>query len=469
MALTSEWNVGSHAAEARQARPFWDRHLPDEVVFRPEEGTVRVSSSETLLTVPLTAWGSAERADAGDTEIPVLTLWVPDVRDAHGEALAAGVRLLSLPLVSSGRFRAVGPYGTTVEFAQMRPETLVSRLFTKTDTITPWAIRAAVTLRLPDLLAKRSLTVAEAAERTGTEPDALHRLLRLLAAHGILAEDAEGRFRGTALSEALREDHASGLVSALDLDSAQARIDQVSREILHSIRTGKPVYERVFGRPLWEDFAAEPRLSQSFQEWMSGKTTLLAPSVLAGYDWSEVRHVMDVGGGLGNLLAALVEGAPHLRGTLLELPETAADAVGELSKSLVADRISVVGGSFFDPLPKDADTVVLYNVLVNWDNAAAIRILRRCAEAVGPDGRVLILEGLPADTVGEDSGRAGGVLDDQRLLARIDLLMLMLFGSKERSLPEYAELAATSGLAITSVSPTSSGVFVVECRAVDSP
>ncbi|QKV93055.1 methyltransferase [Streptomyces sp. NA02950] len=398
--------------------------------------------------------------------MPVLTLWVSEVWEVYGEAAAAGVRLLPLPLIASGRFRAVGPYGTTVEFAEMRPETLVSRLLAKTDTVTPWAIRAAVTLRLPDLLADRSLSAAEAADRTGTEPDALHRLLRLLARHGILAEAADGGFRGTVLSGALREDHASGLVSSLDLGSAQARIDEVSRGVIHSIRTGKPVYEHLFGLPLWEDFATEPGLSESFQEWMSRKTTLLASSFIEGYDWSGVRHVMDVGGGRGTLLAALLDSAPSLRGILLELPETAADAVGELSASSAANRISVVGGSFFDPLPAGADTVLLHNVLVNWDDEASIHILRRCAEAVGPDGRVLILEGLPEANADGDSEREGGILDDQRLLAQINLLMLMLFGGKERCLTEYDQLAAAAGLAITSVSPTSSGVFIMECREV---
>ncbi|QKV97087.1 hypothetical protein HUT19_39885 [Streptomyces sp. NA02950] len=124
------------------------------------------------------------------------------------------------------------------------------------------------------------------------------------------------------------------------------------------MRTGKPVYEHLFGLPLWEDFAAEPGLSESFQEWMSRKTTLLAPSFTDGYDWSGVRHVMDLGGGCGTLLAALLDSAPFLRGTLLELPETAVGAFGELSATSAANRISVVGGSFFDPLPTGAELML---------------------------------------------------------------------------------------------------------------
>ncbi|MBP5941426.1 methyltransferase [Streptomyces sp. LBUM 1476] len=360
--------------------------------------------------------------------------------------------------------RAVGPYGVAVEFREVSAEALVSRVLARTDTVTPWAIRAAVTLRLPDLLAGAALSAVEAAERVGADADALHRLLRLLARHGVLVETADGRFRGTELSEALREGHASGLASSLDLGSAQARIDEVSRGILHSVRTGEPVYERLFGLPMWEDFAAEPAFSASFQEWMSRKTTLLAPSIAEGYDWSGVRHVLDVGGGWGTLLAALLERMPGVRGTLLELPGTAEEAVRELADS--GAPVSVVAGSFFDALPAGADTVVLHNVLVNWDDEAAARILRRCAEAVGPQGRVLVLEGLPSEEAGEAGGGSGGVLDDQRLLAQIDVLMLMLFGGKERSLSEYGRLAETAGLAVTSVSPTASGVFVVECRPV---
>ncbi|MFE7898062.1 methyltransferase [Streptomyces sp. NPDC057424] len=463
MSITNEWIVGSGTAgvrtgEARGASSFWGRHLPDEVVFRPAAGTVVVTSAEVSVTVAL---ATGEQADP-----PVLTLEVADVRDVHDEAEAAGVRVLPLPLLTSGGFRAVGPYGIVVEFREAKTETLVSRILAKTDTVTPWAIRAAVTLRLPDLLARRSLSAAEAAEMTRTEPDALHRLLHLLARHGVFTETADGGFRGTALSEGLREGHPSGLIASLDLDSAQARIDEVSRGILHSIRTGEPVYERLFGLPLWEDFAAKPRLSESFQEWMSNKTKLLARSFIEGYDWSGVRHVMDVGGGRGTLLAALLDSSPSLRGTLLELPRTAEEAVRELADGSTVDRISVVGGSFFDPLPAGADTAVLHNVLVNWDDAASIRILRRCSEAVGPEGRVLILEGLPLTGDGGTGSHDGGVLDDQRLLAQINVLMLMLFGGKERSLPEYGRLAEGAGLAITSVSPTSSGVHIMECRSV---
>ncbi|MGJ5893918.1 methyltransferase [Streptomyces sp. V2] len=450
MSITNDWTGGLVAARGEgDASLFWERYLPGEVVFRPEEGTVVVAAEGVTVTVPV---------DAG-----VLSVRVGDVEGVRAEAEAAGV-----PVAGVGEgFRGVGPYGVAVEFREETDEALVARLLAKTDTVTPWAIRAAVTLRLPDLLAGEALSAARAAERVGADADALHRLLRLLSRHGVLAETPDGRFLGTALSEALREGHASGLVSSLDLGSAQARIDEVSRGILHSVRTGEPVYERLFGLPMWEDFAAEPALSESFQEWMSSKTRLLAPSLVEGYDWSGVRQVMDVGGGRGTLLAALLESVPALRGTLLELPGTAEEAVRELADSGAADRISVVGGSFFDALPTGADTVVLHNVLVNWDDEAATRILRRCAEAVGPGGRVLVLEGLPADETGETGeigARDGGVLDDQRLLAQINLLMLMLFGGKERSLAEYGGLARTAGLAVTSASPTASGVWVVECR-----
>ncbi|WP_079195439.1 methyltransferase [Streptomyces acidiscabies] len=444
MSITRDCFVEFGAEEtAWGVSSFWERYVPGEVVFRPEAGVYVVSAEGVSVSVPL--------------DVGVLAVPVGDVGRVVAEAEAAGVA------VTEGA-RAVGPYGVAVEFREVSAEALVSRVLARTDTVTPWAIRAAVTLRLPDLLAGAALSAVEAAERVGADADALHRLLRLLARHGVLVETADGRFRGTELSEALREGHASGLASSLDLGSAQARIDEVSRGILHSVRTGEPVYERLFGLPMWEDFAAEPAFSASFQEWMSRKTTLLAPSIAEGYDWSGVRHVLDVGGGWGTLLAALLERMPGVRGTLLELPGTAEEAVRELADS--GAPVSVVAGSFFDALPEGADTVVLHNVLVNWDDEAAARILRRCAEAVGPQGRVLVLEGLPSEEAGEAGGGSGGVLDDQRLLAQIDVLMLMLFGGKERSLSEYGRLAETAGLAVTSVSPTASGVFVVECRPV---
>jgi len=164
-----------------------------------------------------------------------------------------------------------------------------------------------------------------------------------------------------------------------------------------------------------------------------------------------VRHVADIGGGTGTLIAEVLRRNPRLRGTLADLPETAARAREYLTGLGLDGRCEVVGQSFFDPLPPGADAYLLNRVIHDWDDAAATAILRRCAEAAGPAGRVLVIE---------SHGSAGG---DPAAFAEMNLRMLVLTGGRERTIDDYSALAAGAGLQITAVHDIPERHTIIEC------
>nr|ASA49575.1 O-methyltransferase [Actinoallomurus sp.] len=328
---------------------------------------------------------------------------------------------------------------------------MTSELSRMTDAITPWAIRVVATLRVADRLADGPLPVGELAGQVGADQDALLRVLRYLVHFGLFTESAAGTFGLTPLGEGLRDDHPSGRRGWLDLDGVAGRIDLAFTGLLHTVRTGRPAYPEVHGRPFWTDLAQNEHLAASFDALMAGHASWFA-QVATAYDWSGTRTVVDVGGGTGELLIALLEEVSHLKGTVVDVPATAKAARDHIAKAGLAERCEVVEGDFFDALPPGADRYLLSNVLHDWDDENAIAILRRCAEAAGPNGAVLLVEELADE---EATG-----LD----IARMDLRMFVLTGGKERSAAEFGTLAAEVGLRTGTVTPTPSGHTIIELR-----
>ncbi|MFI6318955.1 methyltransferase [Nonomuraea sp. NPDC050556] len=312
-----------------------------------------------------------------------------------------------------------------------------------TDLVTPMAVRVAATLGLADLLGDDVLPVDELARRTGTDSDALGRMLRHLACKGIFAEPEPGSFAVNGPAALLAADHPSGMRARLDLDGFGGQMDLSFTGLLHTVRTGQPAWETVFGAPIWPYLAEHPRMSASFDALMATGADYLADAA-GGYDWSGVRHVVDVGGGTGALLAVLLEAHPDLRATLVDLPDTVERGRAHLQD----ERCSFAGHSFFDPLPGGADVYVLRRVLHDWSDDEAVRILRRCAEAAGTEGRIVVIE---------TPGRPGA------MLAEMSLRMLVLSGGRERTGDDYAALASRAGLDLADVRETALGHIILTC------
>jgi hypothetical protein len=313
----------------------------------------------------------------------------------------------------------------------------------------PMAIRVAATLRIADHIADGTRTAEELAEASGADPRSMQRLMRYLVIRRVFQQSESGEYLLTELSEPLRDGHHTGLRSSFDIEGA-GRTELAFAQLLHSVRTGEAGFPKQFGLPFWEDLAAEPERRETFTRWMSSDIPARSPAIIEGHDWGSLDHLVDVGGGNGSLMIALLSRYPRLRGTVLDLPETADDARKAVVAAGLADRCEVIDGSFFDPLPAGAGGYLLSLVIHDWGEGEAQAILRRCAEAAGPGGSVFVLERIGADGESTHTG--------------MDLRMLVLCGGRERGVAELTTLATGAGLTVAAVHPA--GAFgIIELRA----
>lgn len=313
-------------------------------------------------------------------------------------------------------------------------------LWAAADLLTPMAIRVAATLRLADHIAGGARTGEALAVAVGAEPDALGRLLGHLVTARVLAGEGDGVYGLTALGEQLRDDHPGGLRAWLDLEGAIGHADLSFVELLHTVRTGEPAFPRRFGRTFWDDLSADSGRAASFDALMGGRLAEEMPALAAAYPWGGLGRIVDVGGGDGSLLIAVLRAHEGLRGTVIDLAGPVARAEEAIADAGLGDRADAEVGSFFDPLPAGAGGYLLSGVLHDWDDEHAARILRRCAEAGSGTGKVLVVENV-ANVEGSTRDTEG------------DLRMLCYVRGRERTLGELGELAASAGLRVGSVRP----------------
>lgn len=309
---------------------------------------------------------------------------------------------------------------------------------------TPMALRVAATLELPRRLGGAGAATGPLAAELGVSPIALELLLEHLTSLGFFERAAAG-YRTTAFGAKIGE----GLTEVLlRLDTAGGRAELAFVELLHSVTTGEGGYARRYGRDFWADLEAHPPLRESFDRQMAHRFRGEVAQIVAGYDWGRFGSVVDVGGGRGELLAGILAAHPGTRGRVLDLAPTAAEATRYLRDQGLDDRAEAVAASFFDPLPAGADAYVLCDVLHDWDDENARRILARCVEAAPPDGRVLVVEAVGGRRARTDMG----------------LAMLVIFGGRERRVEEFEALAAEHGLELESVTDVTGERCLLEFR-----
>ena len=319
-------------------------------------------------------------------------------------------------------------------------------IWTLSDLCTPWCVHVVATLGIADHIAAGNTEIGPLAAASGADRNSLHRVMRHLVSKGLFAEPAPGRF---ALNEAAQGLLEESVRLGLDLDSFGGRMAHAWGTLLSAVRSGKPAYHEAVGRGFWEDLDAHPAIAASFDALMGlpGHGVPDWRVLVDATDWESVRTVVDVGGGTGALLAEILRARPEVRGTLVDLPRTVARS-GEIFQAAgVADRVTTVAQSFFDPLPGGGDLYLLKSVLGNWPDREATAILRRCAEAARPSGRVVVFTGAGP---GEE--------------ASPELLMMVLVGGRARTLDELREMAREAGLEMTAVGRQASGRVIVECR-----
>jgi SAM-dependent methyltransferase len=315
------------------------------------------------------------------------------------------------------------------------------------DLRTPWCVHVAVTLRIAEHIAAGASAVGDLAAAAHCNADALRAVLDHLVGKGVFRQPSPGVF---ALNDAARALLDPMRRIGLDLDGFGGRMAHAWGTLLDYVRTGEPAYAERFGLPFWEDLDAHPDIAASFDALigMVGHGTPDPQFELTG-GWTSIRTIVDVGGGTGLMLAGILRLRPALHGTLVDLPRTVSRATETFRAAGVADRVTAVGQTFFDPLPSGADIYLLKNVLNDWPDRDAVRLLTRCADAARPAGRVVTLSGVVPD----DASKGGLEIE------------MVLAGGRRRTVSEFRELARAAGLDVVAAGRhSSSKYFVVECR-----
>lgn len=296
-----------------------------------------------------------------------------------------------------------------------------------------------------DALGAQAATPAELAAKTGLDADALRRMLRLLAAHGIFAERGDTYVHNEA-STLLRADTPGSLRSYVRMTGMPAFWDGFTA-LEQAARSGQPARSWA---ALLEYFAAHPEESAFFNEAMVAKSRGAVAAVVDAYDFSDLRTIADIGGGRGHLLRAVLERAPSARGILFELPHV----IGELGADEHSPRIVLAAGDFFaDGLPA-ADAYLLMDLLHDWTDADAARILAGIRRAAPDGARVLIVETLVAEAPGPQFGKT------------LDIIMLAITGGRERTPSEHSALLQSAGFRLRTLRTTASDYSIVEAVAV---
>ncbi|HEV2343413.1 MAG TPA: methyltransferase, partial [Actinocrinis sp.] len=312
------------------------------------------------------------------------------------------------------------------------------------------ACYAVAKLGVPDALADGPSTVDALAEKVGADRHALHRTLRALAAAGLFREIAAGTFELTATGRLLgSETRGSSRLAAIMFGE---EVHEAFGEILHTLRTGRPAFEKIHGEPFYDYLRDRPQAAAMFATAMGSAAV---PIVFARCDLGRPRAVVDIGGGDGGLLARMLSRHREARGVLVELPDAIERARARLASSGHADRIEFAAASFFDSgaIPSGADVYTLSRVLHNWNDDAAVQILRRVREAAPPHARLFVFEYLIEDpdeasdaTTGADGADGAG-----SALNAIDLLSLVMLEGYERSAHQYRALLAQAGFEVRAV------------------
>jgi hypothetical protein len=313
------------------------------------------------------------------------------------------------------------------------------------------AIYVAATLGIADELRAGPRSSADLAEATESHPDALHRLLRALASVDVLHEGADGRFSLTELGECLRSD-APQPVGGWAALIGRPYFWTAWGALLHSVRTGENAMTHVTGAGPWEYRAQRPEEGAIFDRAMTDLSRRFTRALLDAYDFSRFGTVVDVGGGQGALLAAILAAHPALRGILFDLPHVVGPADGVLAAAGVADRCAVVAGDFFAGVPEGGDAYVLRAVLHDWEDAEAIAILRSCRRATPDDAALLVVE------------RELGGPNENPDAKFADLNMLVMPGGRERTVEEFAALFDSAGFELAGTTPTAAAMSVIEAR-----
>jgi O-methyltransferase len=315
------------------------------------------------------------------------------------------------------------------------------------------ALQPITRLGIPDHLAKGPLSVVDLAEKTGSNADALYRVMRTLASSGVFAEMPGEVFALTPMSELLRSG-VPGSMRDFVLWISNNFHFKVWSAMGHSIRTGQPAVESVTGRVCFDAIFGDPEIAYDFNMAMTNFSRVIAPAVIEAYDFSGIHTLMDVAGGHGAILCEILTAYPNMKGILFDLPNVINEANCHICSLKMEHRCETITGDFFEQIPAGADAYYMQHIIHDWDDEKSLKILANVKKALEgrKDGRLIIVDAI----VSEDS--------TPDMSKWLDLEMLLMPGGRERTRREWDSLFARAGFEITKTAPVAMSKSVIEAR-----
>ena len=307
------------------------------------------------------------------------------------------------------------------------------------------AIYVAAKLGIADLLANGPRDSADLAQATGMHAPSLLRLLRFLASFGVLAEPESGRFALTPVGEWLRSG-IPGSRRAMALLFCGPMEYRAWEELEYSLRTGGIAFDKAFGMSAFEYIAQHPEEAAIFNEAMTSGSLQIAAAIIDAYDFSPFGKLVDVGGGYGVFLSAILKANPSVKGILFDMDHATEGGRKQVDSAGLSGRCEVVSGDFFEAVPPGADAYLLKSVIHDWDDERSVQILKNCHRVMAPQGKLLLVEGVIPERIEPTPVN--------QIMAGSDINMMVNVGGRERTDAEFRNLFAAAGFRLTRIIPT---------------
>jgi len=313
-------------------------------------------------------------------------------------------------------------------------------------------LHVATELGIADLLKDGPKNIAELAHTTGAHQQSLYRLLRMLAGHGVFAEEPPGHFRLTPAAAVLQVGAPGSVHDAVQMISDMAGDGSwwtaVGR-LRHSVMTGEPGFDSVHGMGFFDYLTQHPEAGVWFDRGLANFATPENTAIVNCYDFEQFHRVVDVGGGQGGFLAEVLKAFPTVRGVLYDRPQVIQEPA-YLSAAGLLNRCEIVGGDFFQSAPSGGNVYVLKRILHDWGDERSVQILRNCREAMEDRARLLVVDAVVPPG------------NDPHPSKIMDMLMMVLLEGQERTEEEFRALYRQAGFTLTRVIPTPSVLSIVE-------
>jgi len=300
------------------------------------------------------------------------------------------------------------------------------------------ALQVVAELGIADLIAEAPKTADQLSKIVGVHSNSLYRVLRALASLGIFKETDDSHFENTPLSEAIRADVPGSVKDHVIMTPNDGFLFAWAK-FMDVVRSGKPSFKDVNGCDQWEYFRRHPDIGEKFNKGIAARTSQVTSALLKSYDFSQFKTLIDVGGGLGTVLALILNKYPQLHGCLYEQSSVIEGAKSFLEAKGVISRCNLISGNFLESIPKDFDAYLMKSIIHDWEDEKALAILKNCRASINKNGKLLIIDAV----ISRDNAPHRGKWKD--------LMMMVVYGSKERTEQEFQNLLRDSGFKLKQV------------------